>query len=68
MIDLTIVVSSLPLVFKTQVGTSDDGVYNFEGWETGGLLGGFLIVRVEVEVGCSTLSFVGLFAEVPEGK
>jgi hypothetical protein len=45
MIDLTIVVSSLPLVFKTQVGTSDDGVYNFEGWETGGLLGGFLIVR-----------------------
>jgi hypothetical protein len=43
-IDLVIVLSSLPLVFKTQVGTSGDGVYSSEGWETGVLLEGFLIV------------------------
>jgi hypothetical protein len=44
-IDLVIVLSPLPLVFKTQVGTSGDGVYSSEGWKTGGLLGGFLIVQ-----------------------
>jgi uncharacterized membrane protein len=44
-INLTIVLSPLPLVPETQVGTSSDSVYSYKGWETGGLLGGFLIVR-----------------------
>jgi hypothetical protein len=44
-IDLAIVLSPLPHVFKTQVGTFGDGVYSFESWETGSLLGGFLIVQ-----------------------
>jgi hypothetical protein len=37
-IDLVIVLLPLPLVLKTQCGTSSDSVYSFEGWETGGLL------------------------------
>jgi hypothetical protein len=43
-IDLVIVLSPLPLVLKIQIGTSGDGVYSSKGWETGGLLGGFLIL------------------------
>jgi predicted MFS family arabinose efflux permease len=44
-INLEIVLSPLPLVPETQVGTSSDSVYSYKGWETGALLGGFLIVR-----------------------
>jgi hypothetical protein len=39
-----IVLSLLPLVFETQVGTSGDGVYSSEGWEIGGLLGRLLVL------------------------
>jgi hypothetical protein len=45
MINMEIVLSPLPLVLQTQVEISGDSVYISEGWETGGLLGGFLIVR-----------------------
>jgi hypothetical protein len=34
MINLAVVLSLLSLVFEGQVGTSDDGVYGSEGWET----------------------------------
>jgi hypothetical protein len=42
MIDMVIIFSPLPLVLKTRVGTSGDGVYSSESWEIGGLLGRFL--------------------------
>jgi hypothetical protein len=39
MINLAIMLSLLSLVFKIQVGASNDGVHGFESWEIGGLLG-----------------------------
>jgi hypothetical protein len=76
-INLAIELSPFPLVLKTQVGTSSDSVCSSEGWETGGLLGGFLIVwwkwrwvvRLCPWLGCvKSLRQDTLFAEVPEGK
>jgi hypothetical protein len=44
MIDLAIALSLLPLILKTQAGTSGDDVYGSEGWEIGGLLGRLLVL------------------------
>jgi hypothetical protein len=43
-INLVIVLSLLPLVFKIQVGASGDGVYGSEGWKIGCLLGRLLVL------------------------
>jgi hypothetical protein len=44
MIYLAIVLSSLPLVLKTQVGASGDCVDGSKGWKIGALLGRFLVL------------------------
>jgi hypothetical protein len=44
MIFLVIVLSSLPLILKTQVRASCDCVDSSEGWEIGALLGRFLVL------------------------
>jgi hypothetical protein len=44
MIYLAIVLLSLPLVLEIQVGASGDCVDGFEGWQTGALLGRFLVL------------------------
>jgi hypothetical protein len=44
MIYLVIVLSSMSLFLKTQVGTSGDCVDGFEGWEIGALMGRFLVL------------------------
>jgi hypothetical protein len=43
-IDLAIMLLLLSLVFKVQVGASNDGVYGSEGWEIGNLLGRLLVL------------------------
>jgi hypothetical protein len=44
MIHLVVMLLFLSLVFEVQIGTSNNGVDGFKGWETGCLLGGILIL------------------------